>query len=367
MTKETLITSGIVAAIALIIIVIQAILNKMKLAKSDLAKKILDTSVIIDGRILDIARSGFLEGIILVPRFVLQELQLIADSSDGMKRSKGRRGLDLLNEFKKIPGINVVIMDKDYNISRKVDEKLIAMAQDIPGSKIITNDYNLNKIAEIQGIKVLNINDLSNAIKPTFLPGEKINVKIMKEGKEKEQGIAYLTDGTMIVVDGARRMMNKNIYVVVTNVLQTDAGRMIFARFEEGGRPSVEGGQGGRDNRGRDNNRGGRDNSRGGFNRNRGGRNRGGRDNRNNYQSQGNQSQNQGQNQNQNQSQSQVQNQAQPQDQYRDQNQNQNQGQSQPQNQDQNQNQNNNQNNQGQDSNNQSQQNNQNNEGQNNN
>jgi rRNA-processing protein FCF1 len=285
MTPKELMIGGIVAGAALIIIIIQAILNRLALKKAELSKKILDTSVIIDGRISEIARAGFLEGVIIVPRFVLQELQLISDSSDGMKRSKGRRGLDILNDFKKIHGINVVIMDKDYKISNKVDEKLIAMAKDMPGSKIITNDYNLNKIAEIQGIKVLNINDLSNSIKPSFLPGEKISVKIMKEGKEKEQGIAYLNDGTMIVVDGARRMMNKRVDVIVTNVLQTDAGRMIFARTE-GSQPQQQ--RGGQENRGGE----GRDNRGGGHSRHSGRHNKhrhGGRDrnfNRNN-QSQG--------------------------------------------------------------------------------
>ncbi|HDQ26581.1 MAG TPA: TRAM domain-containing protein [bacterium] len=229
---EKFIYAAIVAAVSLIIIVLQAVINKIKLAKADVSKKLLDTSVIIDGRISNIARTGFLEGLLIVPKFVLLELQLIADSSDNMKRSKGRRGLDLLNEFKKTSGINVQIIDKEYKGTNKVDEKLVLMAKDL-GAKIITNDYNLNKIAEIQGIKVLNINDLSNAIKPNYLPGEKINVKIMKEGKEKEQGIAYLGDGTMIVVDGARRSMNKRIDVTVTNVLQTDAGRMIFARTEQ--------------------------------------------------------------------------------------------------------------------------------------
>jgi uncharacterized protein YacL len=307
MIKDLMI-SAIVAVVALIIIVLMAIMNKKKLDKAALSKKILDTSVIIDGRISDIARSGFLEGIIIVPRFVLQELQLIADSSDNMKRNKGRRGLDILNDFKKIHGITVEITDKDYKISNKVDEKLVAMAKDMPGSKIITNDYNLNKIAEIQGIKVLNINDLSNAIKPSFLPGEKISVKIMKEGKEKEQGIAYLTDGTMIVVDGARRMMNKRCDVIVTNVLQTDAGRMIFARFEGDGRP-----QGGQENRGGGHNRhGGRGGQRHHNNQNR------------NYSS-NNQGQNYNQNQNQNQNQNDNQDQGQDQDQdNRSQGQNQN-------------------------------------------
>jgi uncharacterized protein YacL len=303
MTKDLLI-SVIVAVVSLIIIVIMAVMNKKKLAKAELSKKILDTSVIIDGRISDIARSGFLEGIIIVPRFVLQELQLIADSSDGMKRNKGRRGLDILNDFKKIHGITVEIMDKDYKISNKVDEKLVAMAKDMPGSKIITNDYNLNKIAEIQGIKVLNINDLSNAIKPSFLPGEKIDVKIMKEGKEKEQGIAYLNDGTMIVVDGARRMMNKRCDVIVTNVLQTDAGRMIFARFEGDGRSG-----GGQENRGGGHGGHNRHGGRGGQRHHNQNRNYSGNQGQN-YGS----SQNQGQNYNQNQNQNDNQNQGQDQD-----------------------------------------------------
>lgn len=238
MTKETMVLILIpsaIAAIFLIIIIAQFIIYSGKLKKMNLSKKLVDTSVIIDGRINDICESGFMEGQLIVPRFVLQELQFIADSSDHMKRNKGRRGLDLLNALKKNPGISVEIMDRDYKEIRAVDEKLVAMAKDL-GAKILTNDFNLNKIAEIQGVKVLNINDLSNSIKPTFLPGENISVKIVKEGKEKEQGIAYLNDGTMIVVDGARRHMNKKIEVTVTNVLQTDAGRMIFARFEANGK-----------------------------------------------------------------------------------------------------------------------------------
>ncbi len=236
------ILTAAVGGVLLIIIVIQAIINKRRLVKSSPVKKLLDTSVIIDGRVTDISRAGFLEGVVIVPKFVLQELQLISDSSDNMKRNKGRRGLDILNGLKKIEGLNITIVDKDYKDVRGVDEKLVVMAKEV-GAKIITNDYNLNKIAEIQGIKVLNINDLSNAIKPTFLPGEKINVKIMKEGKERDQGIAYLSDGTMIVVDNAKRMLNRKIDVQVTNVLQTDAGRMIFARFE------------GRQDKGKNNNR----------------------------------------------------------------------------------------------------------------
>jgi uncharacterized protein YacL len=222
---------GIVALIFLIIIIFQHIIYSGKIKKMNLSRKVVDTSVIIDGRINDICESGFMEGVLVVPRFVLQELQFIADSSDHMKRNKGRRGLDLLNALKKCPGVAVEIVDRDYKEIRAVDEKLVAMAKEL-GAKILTNDFNLNKVAEIQGVKVLNINDLSNAIKPTFLPGEKINVKIIKEGKEKEQGIAYLNDGTMIVVDGARKMTNKRIDVIVTNVLQTDAGRMIFSRYE---------------------------------------------------------------------------------------------------------------------------------------
>ena len=228
----TILSLATVIFISLIIIVIQAIIYKKKLAKAELSKKILDTSVIIDGRICDIAKTGFLEGVLIVPKFVLQELQLIADSSDNMKRSKGRRGLDILNELRKVSGMTVEILDKDYKGTNKVDEKLVVIAKEI-GAKIITNDYNLNKIAEIQNIEVLNINDLSNAIKPTFLPGERINVKIVKEGKEKDQGIAYLNDGTMIVVDGARKMINRKIEITITNVLQTDAGKMIFAKYEE--------------------------------------------------------------------------------------------------------------------------------------
>jgi uncharacterized protein YacL len=219
------------AGAATLLIIGDIILSKKESIRGAVHPKLLDTSVIIDGRIKDICRAGFLEGTIIAPKFVLHELQHIADSSDTMKRSKGRRGLDILNDLRKMPGITIDIVDKDYPETREVDQKLVLMGKEY-GAKIITNDYNLNKTAEIQGVKVLNINDLSNSVKPSFLPGEKIGVKIMKEGKEREQGIAYLTDGTMIVVDGARKMINKRIDVVVTNVLQTDAGRMIFAKFE---------------------------------------------------------------------------------------------------------------------------------------
>jgi len=240
---------GAGALIPLIILIIQMIIYGNKLRALGLSKKILDTSVIIDGRIQDVCRAGFLEGTLILPRFVLQELQHIADSSDPLKRNKGRRGMDVLNELKKFDSVTVQIVENEYKQIRAVDEKLVALAKDI-GAKIVTNDYNLNKIAEIQGVKVLNVNDLSNSIKPIFLPGERINIKIMKEGKEKDQGIAYLTDGTMIVVDNSRKMMGKRIDVTVTNVLQTDAGRMIFARFENRNEGKSEGRTEGRnDNR----------------------------------------------------------------------------------------------------------------------
>lgn len=236
MTTEFYIAAG-VALLFLLIVVIQAVIYRIKFARGNLSKKLVDTSVIIDGRLNEIARTGFLEGLLLVPKFVLHELQLIADSQDNMKRSKGRRGLDILNDFRKIPGITVELVDRDYKHTNKVDEKLVELARELNAS-ILTNDYNLNKIAEIQGIRVLNINDLSNSIKPSFLPGEKISVRIMKEGREREQGIAYMPDGTMIVVDNAKKMLNRQIDVTVTNVLQTDAGRMIFAKYLQG-----EGGQ----------------------------------------------------------------------------------------------------------------------------
>jgi len=222
------------AGAAALMIIGDIFLSGKEAKKGSVYPKLLDTSVIIDGRVKDICRAGFLEGTLIAPKFVLHELQYIADSSDHMKRSKGRRGLDVLNDLRKMPNVTLEIVDKDYPQTREVDQKLVLMAKET-GAKIITNDYNLNKTAEIQGVKILNINDLSNSVKPSFLPGERIGVKIMKEGKEKEQGIAYLTDGTMIVVDNARKLLNKKIDVVVTNVLQTDAGRMIFARYEQGG------------------------------------------------------------------------------------------------------------------------------------
>ncbi len=194
--------------------------------------KILDTSVIIDGRIADITETGFVEGTLIIPQFVLNELQHIADSSDSIKRTRGKRGLEVLHHIQKQAIVDVRIVDRDYPAIKEVDSKLIELAKELRG-KIITNDSNLNKVAELQGIQVLNINELANSIKPVVLPGEEINVKILKEGKEMGQGVAYLDDGTMIVVDNGRRHMGKTIDVVVTSVLQTPAGRMIFARLKE--------------------------------------------------------------------------------------------------------------------------------------
>lgn len=203
-------------------------------AKSDSSKqlinrKILDTSVIIDGRIADILKSGFLEGVMVIPSFVLEELRHIADSPDILKRNRGRRGLDILNRIRKDLDVPVKIEERDFPEIAEVDSKLVKMAQVLNG-EIITNDYNLNKVAELQGIKVLNINELANALKPVFLPGEEMLVQIIKDGKESKQGIGYLDDGTMIVVDTGKKYINQTIYVVVTSVLQTAAGRMIFAK-----------------------------------------------------------------------------------------------------------------------------------------
>ncbi|MBI5746729.1 MAG: TRAM domain-containing protein [Nitrospirae bacterium] len=195
-------------------------------------KKILDTSVIIDGRIADLCETGFLEGVFIVPQFILQELQHIADSSDSMKRARGRRGLDILHRVQKMADINVNIIDEDFPNIKDVDSKIVALGKKLD-AKVITNDLNLNKVAELQGVRVLNINELCNALKPVVLPGESMRVFVLKEGKEAGQGIAYLDDGTMIVVDEARRLIGKNADVVVTSVLQTTAGRMIFSRLKE--------------------------------------------------------------------------------------------------------------------------------------
>src|SRR5271156_4253774 len=196
--------------------------------------KILDTSVIIDGRIADIAETGFLDGIIVTPQFVLRELQLVADSADSLKRNRGRRGLDILQRLQKMPGLKIQIVEDDFPAVREVDLKLIELAKVYEG-KIITNDFNLNKVAQLQGVEVLNINELANSLKPIVLPGEIMKVFILKEGKEYNQGVAYLDDGTMVVVDNARKMIGKTIDVSVTSVLQTTAGKMIFGRYIEPG------------------------------------------------------------------------------------------------------------------------------------
>ncbi len=191
--------------------------------------KILDTSVIIDGRIADICKTGFLEGILVIPEFVLEELQHIADSSDLLKRNRGRRGLDILNKIQKELDVKVLIYEGDYDEISEVDSKLVKLAKALCG-KVVTNDFNLNKVCELQGVGVLNINDLANAVKPVVLPGEEILVHVIKDGKEHGQGIAYLDDGTMIVVEGGRDFIGMHLEVLVTSVLQTSAGRMIFAK-----------------------------------------------------------------------------------------------------------------------------------------
>lgn len=191
--------------------------------------KIIDTSVIIDGRIADVCEAGFMEGTLVIPQFVLKELQLVADSADSMKRNRGRRGLDILQKVQKMSGVDVTISDIDFPDVREVDLKLIELARTLSG-KIVTNDLNLNKVAQLRGVDVLNINELANALKPVVLPGEIMRVFVLKEGKEYTQGVAYLDDGTMVVVDNARKMIGKTIDIVVTSVLQTTAGKMIFGR-----------------------------------------------------------------------------------------------------------------------------------------
>lgn len=194
--------------------------------------KILDTSVIIDGRIADIAETGFLDGVVVIPQFVLRELQFVADSADSGKRNRGRRGLDMLKKLQAKPQVEVRIVEEDFPAVREVDLKLIELAKLTKG-KIVTNDFNLNKVAQIHGVEVLNINDLANSLKPVVLPGETMRVFILKEGKEAGQGVAYLDDGTMVVVDNARRLISKTVDVTVTSVLQTTAGKMIFGKYDE--------------------------------------------------------------------------------------------------------------------------------------
>ncbi|NLN47920.1 MAG: PIN/TRAM domain-containing protein [Clostridiales bacterium] len=215
-----------------------SILKRIGLKDKDKSKsehkvqpKVLDTSVIIDGRIADIVKTGFVEGPLVIPTFVLEELRHIADSSDGLKRNRGRRGLDILNKIQNDMDIIVEIIEKDFDDVSEVDTKLLKLAQFLDG-KVVTNDYNLNKVAEFQRVPVLNINELANAVKPVVLPGEEMEVTVIKDGKESGQGIAYLDDGTMIVVENGRRNIGDTITVVVTSVLQTAAGRMIFAKLK---------------------------------------------------------------------------------------------------------------------------------------
>lgn len=193
--------------------------------------KVLDTSVIIDGRILDIAKIGFIEGPLVVPVFVLEELQHIADSADGLKRNRGRRGLDTVAEIQALKNVEVIIYEGKIEEIPEVDSKLLKLATDL-GGKIVTNDFNLNKVAKVQNLEVLNVNELANAVKPLYLPGEEMNILIVKEGKEQNQGLAYLDDGTMIVVEDAKDFIGQSVSVIVTSALQTSAGKMIFAKLK---------------------------------------------------------------------------------------------------------------------------------------
>src|SRR5436309_1235799 len=202
--------------------------------------KILDTSVIIDGRIADVAETGFLSGTIVIPQFILRELQQVADSPDSSKRQRGRRGLDMLNRLQSNPSLDIQIVDTDFQAVKEVDLKLLELSKQLDGV-VVTNDFNLNKVAQLHGIQVLNINELANSLKPVVLPGEAMRVFILKEGKEYNQGVAYLDDGTMVVVDNARRMIGKNADIAVTSVLQTTAGKMIFGRLWEHAEGSASG------------------------------------------------------------------------------------------------------------------------------
>jgi uncharacterized protein YacL len=199
------------------------------------AAKVLDTSVIIDGRIADIAEAGFLDGMVVVPEFVLRELQTVADSTDSSKRQRGRRGLDMLQRMQSNAAVQVQIVPDDFPSIREVDLKLLELAKKWE-AKVVTNDFNLNKVARLHHVEVLNINDLANALKPVVLPGERMGVLILKEGKEFNQGVGYLDDGTMVVVDHARRLIGRNVEIAVTSVLQTASGKMIFGKVDENGR-----------------------------------------------------------------------------------------------------------------------------------
>lgn len=204
-------------------------IKEKPLVKEDTTAKVLDTSVIIDGRVKEIALAGFLEGKLIVPVFVLEELQHIADSADSLKRNRGRRGLDILKAMQDSPDFDIEIFKGKYEDIKEVDSKLLKLTQELNG-KIVTNDYNLNKVAVLQNIPVLNINELANAVKPVFLPGEEMEVAIVKEGKEHSQGLGYLDDGTMIVIENGKKYLGETITVIVTSILQTSAGKMIFAK-----------------------------------------------------------------------------------------------------------------------------------------
>lgn len=209
------------------------IIPYVRLRRQDQAEDItvLDTSVIIDGRIVDICKTKFLGGKIIIPKFVLKELQQIADSTDPIKRQRGRRGLEMLHTVQKEPGLDISIHEGDFPETPEVDAKLVQLAK-LLSAKILTVDYNLNRVASIQGIKVLNINELANALKPVVFPGEQMQIKLIKEGKEHNQAVGYLDDGTMVVVEDARRLLGQEVKVAVTSVLQTQAGRMIFTKLE---------------------------------------------------------------------------------------------------------------------------------------
>ena len=192
--------------------------------------KVLDTSVIIDGRIADVCQAGFLEGTLLIPQYVLRELQQIADSADPLKRNRGRRGLDVLQRLQRMPGVRTELHDLDFPQIREVDRRLIETARAVGGA-VVTNDYNLNKVAELHGVRVLNVNELANALRPVYLPGESLQVQVLREGKEAGQGVAYLDDGTMVVIEQGKKYIGQTVTVTVTSVLQTAAGRMIFSRL----------------------------------------------------------------------------------------------------------------------------------------
>ncbi len=209
---------------------IRALVSK----KKEDQEKIVDTSVIIDGRIADVCETGFIEGTLIIPQFVLHELQSIADSPDSLKRTRGRRGLDILKRIQNQAKVKIVITDEDFPRVKEVDAKLVALAKKRE-AKILTNDFNLNKVADLQGVEVLNLNQLAEALKPLVLPGESMDVLISREGKEPDQGVAYLDDGTMVVIDHGRERVGETAKVIVTSVLQTTAGRMIFARCKNGG------------------------------------------------------------------------------------------------------------------------------------